>query len=314
MVKATSHALKYGLDSISRLGALHPVARAWKTGVEVIRDIPYAPDGGAAFTLDVYRPQQRRGPMPVMLYIHGGGFRILSKDSHWMFGYGFAQRGWLVFNINYRLAPEFPFPAAHEDTTAALAWVVDRAARYGGDLDRLAYAGESAGANLALSLAIMGAWPRPEPYAEAVYRLGVRPMAVVAACGLLQVSAPQRYLAQPDLPEWVRARVQAVCRGYLPDDSGDPDRFAMADPLRFIEDAGPPARPMPPVFVPCGRQDPIADDSRRLASALMAKQLPYEARWYDGHHAFHAVIWTEQARQCWADQDAFLRRAMRAGG
>ena len=310
VVKLTSHALKYGLNGLSWAGALHPKARAWKSGVEVIRDVPYLPDGRNDHTLDIYRPVRSTGPLPVMIYIHGGGFRILSKDTHWMFGYGFAQRGWLVFNINYRLAPRHPFPAALEDAAAALQWVVAEASTYGGDIERLALAGESAGANLALSLAIAGAWPRPEPYAQRVYDLSVRPFAIVAACGLLQVSNAERYLRRAELPEWVRGRILAVCRGYLPDESGDPDRFAMADPLRFLETAGPPERSLPWIFAPCGRSDPLADDTRRLETALGVHRVPSEIAWYEGIHAFHALIWSRSSTACWADQDAFLRRAM----
>lgn len=309
----TSFALTQGLNGISRVGRWHPVSRAWQRGVEVIRHVPYVPDGRVEHTLDVYRPFKRRGPLPVMLYIHGGGFRILSKDTHWMFGYGFAQRGWLVFNINYRLAPQHPFPAAVQDSAAALEWVVEHAAAYGGDLDRLALAGESAGANLALSLAVAGAWRRAEPYAERVFSLPVRPKAVVAACGLLQVSNPERYLRQADLPLWVRARVRAVCRGYLPDDSGDPDEFALADPLRVLETGSDPERTFPAVFAPCGRADPVADDTRRLGAALRQRRVPSEVEWYDGFHAFHAFIWTEAAKACWADQDAFLQRVLLSG-
>ena len=310
LVKLTSSALKYGLNGISRAGTLHPMARQWREGVQVTRNVAYIDDGREDHTLDVYRPSDRHGPLPVMVYIHGGGFRILSKDTHWMFGYGFARRGWLVFNINYRLAPRYRFPAALEDAAAALRWVVEHASTYGGDPERLALGGESAGANLILSLALAGCWPRPERYAQDVFALPVRPRALVPACGLLQVSEPERYLQNADLPAWVRARVQAICRGYLPDDSGDPDRFALADPLRFLESAGAPQRPMPPVFAPCGRADPIADDSRRLGLALARLGVPYEQPWYDGHHAFHAIIWTAAAKACWADQDAFLRRVL----
>ncbi len=300
-------AFKYGLTGLSRVSELHPEARRWKDGVEVIRDVPYLADGRRDHTLDIYRPANDSGPLPVVLYIHGGGFRVLSKDSHWMFGYGYARRGWLVFNINYRLAPEHPFPAAIEDAAAALQWVVANARQYGGDLDRLVFAGESAGANLALSLTVAGAWRRPELYAQQVYALGHRPRAVVAACGLLQVSRPERYLEQDALPRWVRIRLRAICRSYLPNDSGDPDRFAMADPLRVLEKAPPPERPLPPVFAPCGRFDPIADDTRRLGVALRERGVPFDVRWYDGHHAFNAIIWSREARRCWADQDAFLR-------
>ena len=78
--------------------------------------------------LDIYRSTVHPPPWPVVLYVHGGGFRILSKDTHWLMGLIFARRGYLVFNINYRLAPRHTFPAALQDAAAAYAWVVRHAA------------------------------------------------------------------------------------------------------------------------------------------------------------------------------------------
>src|SRR4051794_20942480 len=63
---------------------LLPISHPRVHGVEVIRDLPYTDSGLGDHTLDVYRPRQRSGPLPVVLYIHGGGFRILSKDTHWV--------------------------------------------------------------------------------------------------------------------------------------------------------------------------------------------------------------------------------------
>src|SRR5215475_13278057 len=77
---------------LSRLGRLHPRANPRRHGAEVERDVAYRPTGLAAHTLDVYRPAGVRGPLPIVLYVHVGGFRILSKDTHWMMGIGFARR------------------------------------------------------------------------------------------------------------------------------------------------------------------------------------------------------------------------------
>ena len=133
-----------------------------------------------------------------------------------MFGYGFAAMGFAVFSINYRLAPAHPFPAALEDSALALTWLVEHADEYGADLDRLVYAGESAGANLVSGLTLTGCWSRPEPLAQRVWELNVRPKVVLPACGLLQVSAGERYLERSELPEWIRGRIKVVCEGYLP--------------------------------------------------------------------------------------------------
>ncbi len=125
---------------VSGAAGLHPQARPERHGVERLRDVPYRQTGLREHTLDVYRPRrvaEGGAPLPVVLYVHGGGFRILSKDTHWVMGLSFARRGYLVFNINYRLAPAAPFPAAIEDACEALCWVVANAERYGGDPSQL---------------------------------------------------------------------------------------------------------------------------------------------------------------------------------
>ncbi len=308
---AVGKAIEFTLSSISELGRhLHPGAQPWRKGVEVARDVPYReeprPDG--VDLLDVYRPEGVTGPLPVLVYIHGGGFRILSKDSHWMFGCGYAQRGFLVFNVNYTLSTTAPYPAAVEDVSAAFQWIVANAEAWGGNLSRLVIGGESAGANLALGLMIACCWSRPEPWARAVHSLGVRPDVVLPACGFNQVSDPARYLAKPDLPTWIRDRIAQICRSYLPDDAGDWESLAFADPLCWLEQAEPPEHPLPAVFAPCGADDPVVDDTRRLGDALQRFGSAVSAPIYPGaHHAFHAFVWREQAVACWKDMTAFLQ-------
>ena len=241
--------------------------------------------------------------------MHGGGFRILSKDTRWPYTHGLARRGFLVCSIDYRLAPTHPYPAAHEDTFLAFQWFLDHAAEHGGDPSRLVYAGESAGGNLVTSLAIASSWRRHEPWAQPVFERDPQPAAVLSYCGMHQVSQPERYLERDDLPQWIRDRIFMVCRGYLPDDSGDPDAFGLADPVRFLESAPPPERPLPPFFAPCGADDPVLPDTERLAAALVALGVETDAPTYENaHHAFNAFVWNEVARTSWEDQDVFLDR------
>ena len=104
--KLGSRALELFFNGLTTAGRLHPLARLERHGVERLADIAYADSDLPEQRLDVYRPIERPDhPLPVCLYIHGGGFRILSKDSHWLMGLLFARRGYVVFNISYRLAP-----------------------------------------------------------------------------------------------------------------------------------------------------------------------------------------------------------------
>ena len=300
---------------ISRAGKLHPHARPERHDVVVQRDIAYMDSGLPEHHLDVYLPGPvARGEVtsaPSVLYVHGGGFRILSKDTHWIMGLAFARRGYVVFNVSYRLAPQHPFPAAMTDVCAALDWVGRNAHRYGADLERLVFAGESAGGNLVTSLAVATSYKRPEPWARSLFEAGHRARAVVAACALLQVSDAQRFKRRwPHMSGFVGDRLAEVTDAYLGENQvHDQGRHDLADPLLFLERGESPDRPLPAFFAPCGTKDPLLDDSRRLEAALTRMGVPCEAKLYPGEvHAFHALVFRPNARRCWADTYAFLDR------
>lgn len=301
------------LRGIARLGELHPRARFSKHRVERLRNIPYRTGGRPEFLLDVYRPTdtQPGAKLPVVLYIHGGGFRILSKDTHWIMGLHFARRGYVVFNISYRLAPAHPFPAAIEDASFAYEWVVNHAAEYGGDVSRLVVAGESAGANLATVMALSACFPRDEDYAKRVYATNIVPKAIIPACGILQVSDPERFTRRkPTLPTFLRDRIQEVHDSYYGHAMDWPEaKRALADPLLILESDAKPVRPLPPFLTTCGTADPILDDTRRLQKALEKRAIPVEAHYYPRElHAFHALAFRPAARDFWQKTFEFLDR------
>ncbi|MCW2599762.1 MAG: Alpha/beta hydrolase fold-3 domain protein [Frankiales bacterium] len=102
----------------------------------------------------IYRPDLT-GPVPTVLFIHGGGYVIGDLDTHDdQARLICAEVGAVVYSIDYRLAPENPFPAGHADAVAAFRHVVDIADELGGDGDRIAVAGDSAGGNLSAAVAI----------------------------------------------------------------------------------------------------------------------------------------------------------------
>ncbi len=295
----------------SALGRLHPNARPDRHGVRVLRNVPYQGTGRREHLLDVYKPASGRGPWPVMLYVHGGGFRILSKDTHWVMGLAYARAGFLVFNISYRLAPTHPFPAAVEDCAAAYDWVVRHAATYGGDLSRLALAGESAGANLVTALTVMACFERREPFARRVFDAGVVPRAFLPYCGMLQVSDAERFRRRrPDLTPFINDRIVEVAHSYLgPRASTHGPTLELADPLLLLERDDRPARPLPPCLATVGTADPLLDDTRRLKAALDRRGVECEAIYYPREvHAFHAMVWRSEAKRCWADSYRFLER------
>ncbi|HSN26498.1 MAG TPA: alpha/beta hydrolase [Kofleriaceae bacterium] len=305
-------------EGLAATGKLHPAASPKRHGVEVESDILYGPHD-EFHRLDIYRPVHRPKPWPVVFYVHGGAFHLLSKDTHWLMGLVFARFGYLVVNISYRLAPKHPYPAAIEDTCAAYTWMAKRIRELGGDPNRVAVAGESAGGNLVTALTLAATQRRPEAWAKEVYECGVVPRAALPFCAMLEVSRPERFSERRKLPRWIDGMIRDASASYLHGHSPEPGPHTeLADPLRIIENAAgvpheqPFDRPLPPFFAPVGTRDPLLDDTRRLEKALQQLNVPVEARYYPGGiHAFHALVWNPSARRCWRDALAFLDRHMR---
>ena len=289
-------------------GSKHPRANPARHGIEVFKDIPYRDSNKATHRLDIYCPPGAtpEQPLPVVFYVHGGGFRILSKDTHWLVGSRYARAGFLVVNISYRLAPKDPFPAAVDDVCEAYCWVQKHVTAYGGDPTRILVAGESAGGNLVTGLAICATHRRVEPFAKRVWDTGVVPSAVVAIYPLLEVSRPERFWEHRHLAPFYRDRISEISEAYF-DKVPSGTNLDLADPIVFLERHAAPERPLPPFFVPVGTADPLVEDTRRLESALRILQVPCVTRYYPREgHAFHMLPWRRASKACWADMAAFM--------
>ncbi|MBA2541072.1 MAG: alpha/beta hydrolase [Deltaproteobacteria bacterium] len=332
--RARSFAASTFFEGLSAAGRFHPAASPKRHGVEVEHDLIYG-DDARWHQLDIYKPVHRPGPWPVVFYVHGGAFHLLSKDTHWLMGLVFARYGYLVVNISYRLAPKHPYPAAIEDTCAAYRWLASRIEKLGGDPTRVAVAGESAGGNLITSLTLAACQRRSEPYAKAVFDTGLVPRAALPFCAMLEVSRPERFAERRKrgaegrergaegrdkrrdkrrLPFWVDGMIRDASASYLHGHPSAPGPATeLANPLRVFEQQGAMfERSLPPFFAAVGTRDPLLDDTRRLEKALATLNVPCEARYYPGGiHAFHAMVWDPAARRCWRDALAFLDRAMR---
>jgi len=292
-------------EALARAGAKVPAARPKWHGLERIEDVPYDQNGPAERRLDIYRPLGGKTPRPVVLYAHGGAFRALSKDTHWLMGLAFARRGYLVFNVDYRLAPQHRYPAAIEDVCAAYEFVVENAELWGGDPSRLILAGESAGANLVTAATVAACYERPEPWARRAFDTGVAPTATLPACGIFDVSGAADLWRRRELP-WFLIDQLETCMEYLPDNHDGLD-LDLADPLRVFERGDKPDRPLPHFYVPVGTRDPLLHQTRRLRSALEHMGVSVKAEFFEGEvHAFHAFVWRRKARDCWRSMFEFL--------
>jgi acetyl esterase len=313
-IKAGAFVVDNLFRGLAMAGRLHPQANPARHGIEVVRDLAYRDGGAVEHLLDVWRPMSGPTPRPIVFYVHGGGFRFLSKDTHWVMALAFARAGYLVFNVSYRLAPRHPFPAAVEDVAEAWHYMLKHAAAHGGDLSRIVVAGESAGANLAMGLTLSTCYRRAEPHARAVFDAGVVPRACLPMCGMLQVSDPARFARRKKLPRFIADRIDEVAEAYLfGHEHATPEELELADPLRVLERGERPDRPLPPFFAAVGTADPVLDDTRRLEAALEQTGIAHEVHYYPREpHAFHALVFRKPARDCWRATFSFLERTLRA--
>lgn len=117
-------------------------------GVRALRDLAYVENGHARQKLDLYLPEKSEGPLPVIVWIHGGGWAAGSKEQCPALRQGFVERGYAVASIGYRLSGHAPFPAQIEDCKAAIRWLRAHAREYQLDPARFGAWGSSAGGHL----------------------------------------------------------------------------------------------------------------------------------------------------------------------
>ena len=193
------------------------------------------------------------GPHPVMIYLHGGGWAFGSPTSFRKLGMQFAEAGYLTIVLDYRLAPEHPFPAALEDTVFAIRWAKDNARRWNGDGGRIAIGGDSAGANLALSALTSSAPDLRSLVKAAVLFYGAYDLQATA----------DRTRSLPGLQEQLNTYVSGG-EGSLDD--------PRVSPLHAVAPGA-----LPPCFIIGAGEDTwCLADSLALAQALSAAASPYE--------------------------------------
>lgn len=133
-------------------------------GIQVYRDLAYVPDGHERHNLDLYVPETREGSLPLIVWIHGGGWKQGSKDH--CLPLSWVEKGYAVASINYRLSQDAKFPAQIEDCKAAICWLRAHAEKFKIDRNRMAAWGDSAGGHLASLLGTAGdfaEWERGYP-------------------------------------------------------------------------------------------------------------------------------------------------------
>jgi acetyl esterase/lipase len=234
---------------------------------EVIRGVPYGEHDRKKQALDVIVPRGKP-PFPVLVFIHGGGFLALDKNIFTRACKVFAHEGYVVFNINYRLAPENTFPAQFEDVDAAVRFAHDNAAGFGGDGTRLFIGGDSAGAFLASMYA--AAVMNEELAGPLSIKTPIPPedlKGLLLFCGVYDMET----VLETPFPN-----IRIITQVFL---GRDPRVFAeraqAASPIRHL-DAG-----YPPAFICSSERDKLYTQSVAFDEALTAARVPHEALFFD---------------------------------
>jgi acetyl esterase len=283
---------------LSRLPAWNPAGdiaaqrRAWKElAIVYNQDLPAI--GGleenvelrAGLCGDVAVPKGA-GPHPVVIYLHGGGWAFGSPASFRKLGMQFAEAGYLTIILDYRLAPEHPFPAALEDSIFAIGWAADNARRWNGDGRWIAIGGDSSGANLAASALTSSA-----PELRALVR------AALLFYGVFDLEATaERTKSELGLQQQLSTYVS--------------EKMALFDDPRVSPLKAVAPGILPPCFiVGAGNDSWCLADSLALGQALSAVASPYELHVMEGMpHGFMQMSTLEGCRAVMRLMWEFLAR------
>jgi acetyl esterase len=261
------------------------------------------PEGAPEVRVRRYRPADPVGPLPALVYFHGGGFVVGSLDLYDADCRRIsAEVGAVVVSVDYRLAPEHPFPAPLEDCYAALVWVAEHADELGVDPDRIGVGGESAGGGLAAGVALL-ARDRGGP------RLCLQFLGIPELDDRLE-SGSMRTLGATS-PITTIANGEISWDSYLGAGARGTDQVSpYAAPARATDLAG-----LPPALVTAYELDALRDEDIAYAQRLLSAGVPTELHVYAG--AFHACTWLSTVEICAQMLDDLvdaLRRRLHARG
>lgn len=244
--------------------------------------------------LDVYRPAKEEGKkLPVIVNVHGGGWVYGDKERYQYYCMSLAQRGFVVVNFTYRLAPETKFPGQLEDVNLVFRWVLEHTEEYGMDKDFIFGTGDSAGANL-LGL-YTAACTNPAYAAKYEFKIpqGFIPKALALNCG--------PYRIEMNDPEDL---TQKLLRELLPEGGTDEEAELISVALYVTED-------FPPTYLMTAIDDFVRPQSYIMAEKLKECKVPHVFKVYGSEgnrlrHVFHCNMKMKDAHICNDEECSFF--------
>lgn len=259
------------------------------------RQVP-GPDGEVF--VRIYQPEDRPDTLPALLWIHGGGYVLGSVERDDLLATHLAKVAQcVVVSVEYRLAPEYPFPAPVEDCYAALKWLATHTDELGVAPARIAIGGASAGGGLAAGLALL---TRDRGEVELAFQLLIYPM-----IDDRNVAPASETLS--DTFVWTRENNRMGWHAYLGREPGGADVSPYAAAARASDLTG-----LAPAYIPVGDLDLFLDENIEYAQRLLAAGVPTELHVYPGgYHGFNGFApGADIAQRFNTERDEALKRIL----
>lgn len=260
MLKLKAYAVATFFNLWGRLGGV-VLNIGCTNDLDLFRDLRYGPESGQS--LDILRPRSvEPGALPVLIYFHGGGWISADKRIYDGVAATLSKNGFLIFNVNYRLAPGNRFPAALQDAVRSIDWIERNLAQYGGDRSTIFLAGDSAGAQIA-------SW-----YACALQKRSLfTQVGIDSAANRIRLKGLLLFYGVYDFDSVLDAHfpfIQLYAKSFLGCDSKFyAENAETASPIRHVSSA------LPPVFLCAGERRSLCPIDRfRGKSGKNRRQLP----------------------------------------
>lgn len=261
--------------------------------IQRFNDIQYGPFRQSN-VLDVYRPWEADGKIPVIISIHGGGWVYGDKDRYQYYCMSLAQHGFAVINFTYRLAPKYKFPAGLEDTNNVVRWMLKNAEQYGFDTAKVFFVGDSAGAHMLGLYSCICTNPEYAGMIGITAPRGFVPTAVALNCGVYHVEKRKK-----------KGLTDRLMADLMPH-KGTEEELKKVCVIPYVNGK------FPPAFVMTAEGDFLKDQAEPMVETIKACGGKAEYHYYgdEDHvlgHVFHCNMKSEDAKQCNKDECDFFK-------
>ncbi len=259
--------------------------------IEEIKDIEYKNVNGKSLQIDIYKPKNLTEPVPLLVFVHGGGWKRGKRSDYLFYLVDFAKKGYITATVSYRLIGDGIYPAGVEDVSDAMHWIFCNAKKYGYDPDRVAMIGGSAGGHLSM----LTAYTTNEPHilldSACINEPAHKIKAVVDIYAPVDMTTPY-------------AQTQGLVNGFIGHPYSErPELYWEASPAKYLH------ANLPPTLIFQGTSDNLLPQSQSDTLKLRLDRLGVPCEHYElplWPHVMDIVVRPNQYMQ--KKMDAFLEK------